>query len=296
MNKLCLGTVQFGLKYGINNCLGKPTKEAVFSILDYAIKEGIQYIDTATAYGDAEKLLGEYQISNKNVKVISKLKPNMLDTINPNNIDCAIEENIKSSLKLMNLKKLDGFLLHTPEYIYNTKVMEKLQQCKRKGLIKNIGVSIYNEQHALDAVKSGIMDYIQIPYNIFDQRLDDTPFFDLAQKNKVHVFARSAFLQGLLLMEVDKIPSYLTKARTYLVEFHRIVKKYKISKLEAAFLFSYNHPGIDTVVFGVDTFYQLQEDLNICSKKIDFAQCRQELCTSFQNIDKSIIIPSLWAK
>ena len=64
VNKLILGTVQFGLEYGINNLKGKPDKKTVFEILSYANNKGIKYLDTAELYGDAHNLIGEFHKSN----------------------------------------------------------------------------------------------------------------------------------------------------------------------------------------------------------------------------------------
>ena len=59
-NKLILGTVQFGLKYGINNTIGKPKKDEVLSLLKVAYNSGIRVLDTAEAYGNAHQLIGNY--------------------------------------------------------------------------------------------------------------------------------------------------------------------------------------------------------------------------------------------
>jgi len=294
--KLCLGTVQFGLDYGVNNFYGKPSKEQTFAMLDAALEQGIQYIDTAVAYGNAEELLGEYGIGKiPNIKVISKLRPNLItmECKNPREI---IEEELDGSLTRMGLSSLDGYLLHTPENFYNHEIINALENCKAKGLIKHFGVSIYEAEHALDVVSSGLVDYIQIPYSIFDQRLDKTDFFKIAKENNVTIFARSAFLQGLILMEEERIPTHLAEAKTYLRKFDQIIDKYSFSREEAAFLFTYTHPDLDYLVFGVDNIIQLQEDIKVGSKVIEFKECRAELSTSFLNISKSIIFPSLWKK
>ena len=59
-NKLILGTVQFGLKYGINNTIGKPKKNEVLNLLKFAYNSGIRVLDTAEAYGNAHQLIGNY--------------------------------------------------------------------------------------------------------------------------------------------------------------------------------------------------------------------------------------------
>lgn len=293
--KLCLGTVQFGLDYGINNFAGKPSKEKSFAMLDEALKQGVSVIDTATAYGNAEELLGEFGISKHKVKVISKLKPNLI-TAACSNPEEVVEQEVRGSLDRTGLCELDGYLLHTPENFYNKRILEGLRRCKEQGLIRHFGVSIYETEHALDVVKSGEVDYIQIPYSIFDQRVDRTDFFNIAKQKGVTVYARSAFLQGLILMEEDKIPNNLRMTKGYLRDFDRIISKYGFTRAEAAFLFSYSHPNIDYIVFGVDTLQHLKDDIVFSKNEVDFDPCREELKHSFVNISRSIIFPSLWKR
>lgn len=300
ISKLILGTVQLGLEYGINNQTGKPSRVESLLMLEYAVKLGITTFDTAEAYGNAEKIIGEFISShglNDKIKIISKLLPNILDG-NGRKPESVVKEEIKKSLKKLKIDVLDGFLLHTPSYFYNKDVISGLEQCRREGLIEHFGVSIYEVEQALDVVNSGLIDYIQIPYNIFDQRLNRTDFFEIAKKNNITVFARSPFLQGLILMDEKFIPSQLSEAKKYLREFDQIINKYNFSRLEAALLFSYTTPGIDYVVFGADNIDQLKEIIGIVKeKKIQsFNECRKELANKFIDIEKSIIFPSLWAK
>lgn len=297
--KLVLGTVQFGLKYGVNNQLGKPSLSKSLEILKYAYDTKILTFDTAFSYGDAEEILGQFVVKNKlanKIKIISKLKPNILDDETKDKTYNIVHWEIEKTLNKLNLKSLEGYLFHTPAYIYNHDLVKAMRQCKKEGLIQNFGVSVYEEKDALYAVKTAKVDYIQVPYSVFDQRLDKTDFFKIAQKNKVRVFARSAFLQGLILMPDTKIPSHLKEAKQYLKTFDAIIGKYHFSRIEAALLFSLSHNGIDDVVFGVDTLSQLKQDINISNQNLDkFKKCREEL-QSLQSIKKSIIFPSLWKK
>ena len=298
-DKLCLGTVQFGLEYGINNKTGKPAEEQVFNMLDLAVAKGIEYFDTAAAYGNAEEILGRYFESRnlqKQVKVISKLMPNLIADDNYK-AEAIVEREITKSLERLKLKCLEGYLLHTPTDFYNQSVMNGLFLAKEKGLIRNLGVSIYETEHALDVVNSGMVDYIQIPYNVFDQRMERTEFFDIARANGVTVFARSPFLQGLLFMEGDDIPAHLERTRVYLHDFDEIIAKYSLKRVEAALFLSYLNPGIDYVVFGVDNIEQLTENIEVFNRNLDIDyDFIGELREHFMNIEKEIIFPSLWAR
>lgn len=297
-NRLCLGTVQFGMNYGINNKVGQPSKESVFKMMDIARDNDIDIFDTAAAYGTAEELLGEYirknSIGNK-IKVISKLLPNIIE-------DCGkepkviIEEEIVKSLKKLNIDILDGYLLHTPIYFYNPEIMEELHRCKQKGYVNNIGVSIYDMKHALDAAASGQIDYIQLPYSIFDQRVDQTDFFKIAKENNVIVYARSAFLQGLILMKQEEIPEHLEIAKDYLKRYNKITQKYSVNNIEAAMHFVLDNKEVDYLVFGVDTPEQLIKDIRISQDTINLRNCIEEVKLAFCDVEKSVIFPSLWSK
>lgn len=297
-DKLCLGTVQFGLEYGVNNKLGKPDKKQAFAMLDLAVEQGIKYFDTAAAYGNAEEVLGDYIaqrcLQNK-LKIISKLRPNLIAD------DCkkaeeVVESEIRASLQRLHVDALEGYLLHTPTNFYNKSVINGLQRVKAEGLVKNIGVSIYESKHALDVVSSKEIDFIQIPYNPFDQRLDKTDFFNIAKDNGVTVFARSPFLQGLMFMQPEKVPPQLNKAAAYLHEFRMIIEQYSLSRTQACMALSGLHPGIDYVVFGVDSLAQLQEDIAVFDKESDYMDCIKELRQHFVSMEKEIIFPSLWAR
>ena len=289
LNKICLGTAQIGQYYGVNNALGrKPNYEESFQILTSAINCGINFFDTAGVYGDAENILGKFNISNFSVNVVSKLKGNL-----PNDADAVLNE-IKTSLKNLVLKSLNGYLLHDAKDFYRSEILNGLKLAKENGLTKNIGVSIYEPEDALNVVKDKNIDYIQIPYNVLDQRLDKTNFFELAEKNNVKVFARSVFLQGLLLFYPNNLPNHLIKAKPYIEKFQSIAARYNFTPAEAAFLYSYCHSKIDYILFGVETVQQLENNIATVAKADNFKDCYAELHGTFENVDREIIIPSLW--
>lgn len=289
--KLCLGTVQLGMKYGVNNELGRqPTEEECFSILRAAKKGGIDFLDTASVYGEAETLLGHFGVKRAGFHVISKLRPWGQQETDKE----AVLLEIEASLQRLKLKQLYGYMLHRAEDMNREAVVQGMVTAKKEGLVKHIGVSVYEPEEALRVVQSGIWDMIQIPYNVLDQRLDATDFFALAKQNHVTVFARSAFLQGLLLMEPERLPLYLRNARPYIEKFRQIVSKNQYTPEAGAMLYSYCHPGIDYVVFGVDTEAQLVRNLEICGKAESFDTCWQELHGAFSDVPQEIIVPSLW--
>jgi len=295
-HKLCLGTAQFGLDYGVANKNGKPSLEKAFEMLDFACVMGIRRFDTAQAYGNAEEVWGDYLAHRGNLSdfhVISKLVPKAFD----DSTECVfkdLEEAILSSLKKLHIHVLDGFLFHTPEYIYREDLVDQMIRVREKGLVRNIGVSIYETKHALDAARMDWVDYIQVPYSVFDQRLSQTDFFDLARRNNKKVFARSAFLQGLTLMDLTDIPEGLQKTKGYIEELDALCEKYGFSRLEVSELFSLNDERIAFFVFGGDSVQHLKEVVEICEGGDLPEPLKSELRERFVNIERSVIMPNLW--
>lgn len=288
-SKLCLGTVQFGMKYGVKNEIKRqPRYEEVVSILDTALAAGIEIIDTANAYGTAEEVLGRYNIAGCSVKLISKMRQGISD--NPD----AVFNEIRNSLQRMKAHHLACYMLHDPKDMERNGIMQGLCAVKAAGLAETIGVSIYEPDEAMKAACDERIDTIQIPYNILDKRLDRNHFFEVAKKNGKTLFARSIFLQGLLLMSPQSAEQKVKGSGVYVEQFQRTCKIYSFSYIEGAMLYVLSHPAIDYVVFGVDTKNQLLDNINISIKKVEFSSCYEELRACLNVIPREIIIPSLW--
>ena len=297
-SRLVLGTVQLGMKYGLNNTTGQPTKDESFAILDAALEAGINTFDTAWAYGSAEDVLGEWIKKRSladNIFIVSKIKPHVLNDYpeenDPSNI---VRSEIGKSLKRLNLRSLDGYLLHSPQYLNNKGVLEGLMKVREAGLANHIGVSIYDVADALAALEHGL-DFVQVPYNVLDRRLEKTDFFAKTKERGVRVFARSPFLQGLLLMEMGDIPARLAHARPLVLKFGEIARRHELTRVEAALLFAYRCPA-DHIVFGVETLAQLKDIISIEERSESFGEkCVAELRDAFTDVDRAIVNPSLWS-
>lgn len=295
MAELCLGTVQFGMDYGINNTSGKPSEQEVFEILDLAVAHGIKVFDTAAAYGNAEELLGKYrkarQLEEENFKVVSKLRPETLE--NATDVQGRLADEIYGSLERLKMQRLFGYLLHKAEYIYDRKAVAALDRMKQDGLIEHIGISIYHIREGEAAVESGIIDFIQMPYNIFDQRGDTTGFLKKAKSKGITMFTRSAFLQGLFMMDYDNIPDCLENAKRYLYEFDNLLKEFQIDKVSALLNYPAQNPYIDYVAVGVDHAKQLQEHMEKFGEQLP-SEFLQSIQQRFGNVEEEIILPNLW--
>ena len=297
MAGLCLGTVQFGMEYGINNTLGQPSEEHVFEMLDTAIENGIYMFDTARAYGTAEAVLGRYFESRKNrdsVEVISKLRPNVIEE-NGADVYSTIRREFEESLKRLHTDYLEGYLLHTPEYIYQPQIVKGLRRLKEEKLVGHIGVSIYGIQEGYAALQREGIDYIQLPYSILDQRGMQEGFIHEAKAAGVTIFTRSAFLQGLFMMDKERIPPHLQGVAPYLSRFGELLSQYNVDCVTALVSFVKQEKDIDYLVFGVDTKEQLLQDIAVWERKGIPEGLMEKLKETFSDIEKSLILPSLWS-
>ena len=163
--KLILGTVQLGKKYS-KFTEDKVNNEEAIKILNHSIKNNILTFDTAQIYGNSEKLLSN--ISDKdNVRIITKIHFN-----NINNM----KNKINDSMKNLNVKKLDTVMFHNYEDFKNKNIVNNLIKIKHKGIISNLGVSVYTVEEAIDVLKSTEFNVLQIPFNYLDRQWDNEEF------------------------------------------------------------------------------------------------------------------------
>ncbi|KEK22452.1 aldo/keto reductase [Bacillus gaemokensis] len=297
--KLALGTVQLGLHYGIGNIMGKPNREEALNIIQYAINNGIDVLDTASSYGNSEAIIGEYVSSKKtgkNFRIVTKIP--MIDekNVGMEHLDRLIDKYIKQSIMNLKTKSLDCCLLHDSKNIdsHNGYIIRKLNTLKLKGEIKKIGVSIYTPDEVRKFLKFDCFDIIQVPLNIFDQRLIYSGLLKELKTKGIEIHARSPYLQGLLLMDVEEIPDYLNIAKKPIKELELLAKEFNLSRAQLALLFVREMKEVDKIIIGCETVNQLKENIQICNLPL----LEREVLTSakklFKDIPEIIINPNLW--
>ena len=288
MNKLALGTVQFGLKYGIANKIGQIRFEDVKKILQFARNVNIDLIDTAISYGDSEKVIGD--VSIKDFKFVSKLPALPKSDVN---ISSWIEDEIQFSLKRLGIQSLYGFLIHRSEDLLGNsgkKIVNALNKLKSKGIVKKIGVSIY-EPSELEKLTGLIeLDIVQAPLNIIDQRLLSSGWLSKLYKNNIEVHTRSVFLQGLLLMSWQKRSFRFSRWNNLWKIWHEWLNDNQITALEATIRYALSIKEVSKVIVGVDSEEQLRQIILASDGKLP--PIPSELAID----DISLLNPSNWDK
>lgn len=275
VQKIGLGTVQFGIPYGISNQTGQTSSEEVSTILDLAREKGIQVLDTASAYGNAEKILGQNNLSA--FKLVSKFMP-------PED-GSTISDQLAKSLDDLGIASLYGYLAHRPDHLAkNLHLWNELISLKENGNIQKIGLSLNRPEELEKLLKKGIVpDIIQVPFNYFDRRFKKWMISLKDEGCEIHT--RSAFLQGLFFMDVKKLDSHFVEVVQLLEHLQK-----NVHNLPGALLnFVLEQPFTDTVVVGVENRQQFIENLESVAMFERLPELRQD-------ISESIVIPSTWPK
>ena len=293
--KLCLGTVQLGMDYGIHRA-GQPSQENALDILSYAFEHGITKYDSASAYGKAEYIIGRFiterRIESNSIHVISKIPYDILGIVPEEKLYDTIAEAAYKSMENMGLQFLEGYLLHDPVLLKDN-IISALTKVKEQGFIRSIGVSIDTPEEAEKALEYDALSVIQIPYNLFDHRLDKIDFFQKAKSKGVTICARSTLLQGMLTLDSDHLPGHMMFAKKYVDKYEEICADYKVSRMEAAIGVVLAHNDIDYIIFGVDSLQQLAEYMSF-SEKVLPDKLIDELNRQFANVEERVVNPNLW--
>jgi len=279
LSKLALGSVQFGLDYGINNADGVVHFEEVKRILDVAFSNNIRTIDTARLYGNSESVLGQLDLNNW--QIVSKFSSKLDES--------SIENEFTLSTKYLQLKNLYGYIAHSADVlIENPRFWNQLKSLKEQGLVNRIGFSIYKTEQLETLLDLGcIPDLVQVQYNLLDRRFE--PYFEPLKKLNCEIHTRSAFLQGLFFKE--EIPDYFLPIKSTIKEIQFL---YPNTFERAAFLLAFclQNPFVDKVVIGVQSAKELQD--NIDALLTFNPQVNSQL--ALPNFDSEIVLPYNWPK
>lgn len=249
VQKLGLGTVQFGMEYGISNRQGQTPQNEVSTIIHEFRQSGGKFIDTASAYGIAEKVLGKNNLDG--FLIISKFMPPSLDLTVQNQFDQTLSD--------LGVQKLYAYLAHRPKHlIEHPETWKTLLNLKSKGLIKKAGVSLSDPGELNSLIDMGISpELIQVPFNYFDRRFVES--MKRMHETGCEVHVRSVFLQGLFFTEIESLPDFFDEIKETIGDLQNSFKDLSGELLR----FAIHQPYIDVVIVGVENVSQLKK--NICS-------------------------------
>lgn len=281
--RLALGTVQFGLPYGVANKTGKVAASEVGRILSAGRAAGMDTIDTAIGYGESESVLGSAGVTDwRVVTKLSGLAGSPRDWL---------RGEVEMSLARLQLTRLHGLLLHRPADLLGEEgrdLYRALVELRDQGIVARIGYSVYGPSELDQLVESYPPDIVQAPFNVFDQRLATTGWLARLHDGGVEVHTRSAFLQGLLLLNAHDRPEKFSRWSGALATWDRWCEGNGVDHLGAAISAVLAQPGIDRIVVGVDGLAQLQQIL------LTSEQPLTPLPASLAQEDEDLLNPARW--
>lgn len=285
MNKIALGTAQFGLDYGINNKRGKIPPMEVSDILNTARKYNIDTIDTAYGYGESEEVIGKcMNFSPSRWKIISKL---------PLCNDDEVTSIVLQSLKRLNAFILYGYLIHSfDSYKNNRKVWLALEKQKNEGRIEKIGFSLYRPCELELLLEDNLkIDIIQIPFSIFDQRF--VPYLSELKNSGIEIYARSIFLQGLVFKKPSELNNTFEGIKSKIEQLNILSAKYNVSIASLCINFVLNNDFFNKVIVGVDSVEQFHEIIEAARSPLGSGNIISQLA-QLKVEDEKIILPFNW--
>lgn len=273
-SRIALGTVQFGLDYGISNKEGKPTLNEVKSILDFAGSKGVTLLDTANAYGEAEEVIGRLNLNR--FDVVTKFLPESQNG--------TIEKQFNESLRKLNTECVYGLIAHRPlDVVNNPIIWDKMNSLKDRSKVIKIGFSFNTPEEYRDVVeKSFKPDLVQIPFNYFDNRFEE--IIDELKSKDCEIHVRSSFLQGLFFMDVNELPIFFTEVKPII---QGLQDSYREALASGLLKYVLGNQNIDKLVVGIQNLKQLEQIF----QTLDKAPILKKLNT---HIDSNILQPSLW--
>lgn len=259
MAHLVLGTAQLGLDYGATNSVGRMSDSEVKKLLNVADKYEINYLDTASSYGDSEARIGTFLNNPLKNKVITKF------SLSPKN-----SLDLESHLHRLNKSQIYGLLFHNSSDLLGVNGQEALKllsDAREAGVINKIGVSVYTVEELNQCLeKFPDLSIVQIPGNVVDNRLIDSQIISDLKQSGIEVHVRSAFLQGTLLSSRSNLPSRLSDMGQILDVVIGKSKELEITQMELCLGYLKNHPNVDGVVVGASSSVELIEIADSWSK------------------------------
>lgn len=302
-SELTLGTAQLGMEYGIANCYGKPTTEGAISLIHKAIEYGLNSIDTARGYGEAEYRVGqalEGSFAGK-ARVVTKLDPLLWLEANQSapSISAAVEASVYRSCRELGLSQLPVLLLHrwAHRHAYNDRIWQKLREMKGEKVIGLLGASVQSPEEALEALDDPEINLIQLPFNFLDWRWRKAGVIQaLAKRKDLAVHARSVFLQGVLISEISVWPRLKgVDSPKLAAEIEQLVAELgRESRADLCIAYVRAQPWIDSLVIGMETMEQLETNIRLFKNKPLTVEEAHMVEEKFSEAPIELLNPALW--
>ena len=286
MSKLAIGTVQFGIPYGIANRFGQVDRNEARSMLALAQANQIRTLDTAVDYGESESVLGLIGVSQ--FDVVSKL-PAFAGEVS--SVSQWASAHATASLTRLGINQYASLLLHRPSQLLDAMgadLYRALCQLKDRGVTRKIGISVYSPAELECIIPKFDFDVVQLPFNLFDRRLLTSGWLGKLKDRGIEVHTRSTFLQGLLLMAGHERPEKFSIWDNLWSKWESWIAQSGLSPMQSCLAYVLGFDEIDKIIIGADNTIQLLEIIESGLPQ------RAVVIPDFACQDERLINPSSW--
>jgi aryl-alcohol dehydrogenase-like predicted oxidoreductase len=290
ISRLTLGTAQLGMRYGAVNTQGDPGLDGAFAVLDAAAGAQIDCIDTARLYGKAETRIGAWRKHrNANPVLISKL-PKLHA---PHSAD-AITAMFEQSTAALGVPYIDGYLCHSAINVNDRTVLAVFERLMSEDRISGFGTTLYSPAELETALSVAGLGMVQLPLSIAHSRFAHNGLIARAAERGVLVFARSVYLQGVLLVPPERLPPWLSPLTEPLRKLRALAADNRTDIPHLALAAVNAVPGVHSIVIGAETPDQLQQSVAALQKPAPEPELIAQAWSLFKDIPDELTDPSRW--
>ncbi len=276
------------MAYGMANRRGDVGNEQAVSLIRQAIGQGIDWIDTARAYGEAERRIGLalQDQTDDHLTIASKLSPGAEDA-------ASARTSIETSLEKLQCNSFDVLMLHRFEHRLNPAIWSVLSDYRDKHIIRRLGASVQSREEANVAMADPAIEVIQLPCNLLDWRWHDMK----KPRDTLHIQVRSALLQGVFMLPADQWPNVIATdaAQRYLDRIHTLASRYANGSVPAlAYGYLRALEWVDSIVIGMETPEQLAENSALFSEPPLSDEAVDAVQKAFADTPEALLNPALW--
>lgn len=294
-----------GMDYGITNKVGNRGDSYWFDFLDYVFEQGVYKLDTAPAYQDSERRIGQWlqgdAMARKKVKITTKFPPISADEAHDErDLISILVSSLRDSHKRLAHAEIDTVMFHRADIlqVFPDCIWEIAEILDKEGFCQNLGVSVQSPDELQAALDCDAIVSIQMPYNLIDTRWENLiPQIKMQKKvRRLHIVGRSVFLQGLLLSQDEDIWRCANVQTPHLLLswLQELSEYYVMSPLQVALNFVYQQEWIDTLVLGASKQSEFSEICYaVCGSKIP----REDLSAIANQrpfVELATVNPSRW--
>ena len=269
VSEISFGSVSLGIPYGIGvkDEADMPGETEAVRLLHSALDQGINFFDTARAYGRSESIIGKAFKGIRDRVVISTKCPSVFNEDGGlpegRQLRSKIDKALRKSLDELQTNYVDVLLVHSvnSEVLKNQEIPHIFSEYKRQGLIRAGGVSTYGAIETQKAIESGNWDVIQLAYNLFDQQ--EAVTLPMAAEKGVGIMVRSVLFKGILTDRGRKLNENLAHIAAHREVYKELLSETGLTLSQLATKFVLSHKEVSSVLVGIDKMEYLDSAIAV---------------------------------